>query len=68
VTNQNTPELSPSVARPGFEPGTSGLRRFFEKMKALICNALCFDETENDRFGPNSGGVSLTQSDYGIIV
>jgi len=36
-------------------------------MKALICNALCFDETENDRFGPNSGGVFLTQRDYNKI-
>jgi len=30
-------------------------------MKALICNALCFKKTENDRFGPNSGGVFMTQ-------
>jgi hypothetical protein len=26
-------------------------------MKALICSALCFRKTENDRFGPISGGV-----------
>jgi len=37
-------------------------------MKALICNALCIHKTENDRFQSNSGGVFLTQSDYGIIV
>jgi len=30
-------------------------------MKALICNALCFHKTEINRFGPNSGGVFLTQ-------
>jgi hypothetical protein len=29
----------------------------------LICNALCFQKTENDRFGPNSGGVP-TSSGY----
>ena len=31
-------------------------------MKALICNALCFNKTENDRFGPISGGVFGTQA------
>ena len=30
-------------------------------MKALICNELCFHKTEINRFGPNSGGVFLTQ-------
>ena len=28
---------------------------------ALICNELCFGKTEINRFGPNSGGVFLTQ-------
>jgi hypothetical protein len=34
----------------------------------LICNALRLDKTEINRFQSNSGGVFLTQSDYGIIV
>jgi len=33
----------------------------------LICNGLCFDKTENDRFGPNSGGVFLTQKTLILI-
>ena len=40
---------------------TKDNERFFEKMKALICKVLCFHKTENDRFGPISGGVFLTQ-------
>ena len=44
----------------------TGIWRFFEKMKALICNALCFSKTENNRFQPNSGGVFLTQRIFSL--
>jgi hypothetical protein len=36
-------------------------------MKALVYNALCFDETEIERFGPISGGIFLTQVKYNSI-
>jgi hypothetical protein len=35
---RKTQVLDFHLARPGFEPRTTGLCRFFEKMTVLICN------------------------------
>ena len=37
---------------------TKDNERFFEKMKALICNVLCFHKTKINRFRSNSGVFS----------